>query len=47
MALQPFVSPWPLLQFCNLSYIDSRTPCTSCQLVVRPHVYLTQPETST
>jgi hypothetical protein len=26
MALQPFVGPWPLLQFRNLFYIDGRTP---------------------
>jgi hypothetical protein len=28
MSLQPFVEPWPLLQFCSLFYRDGRTPCT-------------------
>jgi hypothetical protein len=36
MALQPFVGPWPLLQFRNLSYTDGRTPRTSDQPVARP-----------
>jgi hypothetical protein len=36
MALQPFVGPWPLLQFRNLFYIDGRTPSTSDQPVARP-----------
>jgi hypothetical protein len=36
MALQPFVGPWPLLQFQNLFYTDSRTPWTSDQPVARP-----------
>jgi hypothetical protein len=26
MALEPFVGPWPLLQFRNLSYTDGKTP---------------------
>jgi hypothetical protein len=26
MALQPFVGPWPFLQFRNLFYTDGRTP---------------------
>jgi hypothetical protein len=29
MALQPFVGPCPLLQFCNLFYTDGKTPLTS------------------
>jgi hypothetical protein len=36
MALQPFVGPWPLLQFRNRFYADSRTPWTSDQPVARP-----------
>jgi hypothetical protein len=36
MALQPFVGPWPLLQFRNLFYTDGRTPWTSNQPVARP-----------
>jgi hypothetical protein len=36
MALQPFVGPWPLLQFRNLSYTVGRTPWTSDQPVARP-----------
>jgi hypothetical protein len=36
MALQPFVGHWPLLQFRNLFYTDSRTPWTRDQPVVRP-----------
>jgi hypothetical protein len=36
VALQPFVEPWPLLQFRNLSYTDGRTPRTSDQPVARP-----------
>jgi hypothetical protein len=36
MVLQPFVRPWPLLQFRNLFYTDSRTPWTSDQPVARP-----------
>jgi hypothetical protein len=36
MALQPFVGPWPLLQFHNLFYTDGRTPWTSDQPVARP-----------
>jgi hypothetical protein len=35
MALQLFVGPWPL-QFCSLSYADSRTPWTSDKPVTRP-----------
>jgi hypothetical protein len=26
VALQPFVGPWPRLQFRNLFYTDGRTP---------------------
>jgi hypothetical protein len=36
MALQPFVGPWPALQFRNLFYTDGRTPWTSAQPVARP-----------
>jgi hypothetical protein len=36
MALQPFVGPWPLIQFRNLFYTDDRTPWTSDQPVARP-----------
>jgi hypothetical protein len=36
MALQPFVAPWPLLQFHNRFYTDGRTPWTSDQPVARP-----------
>jgi hypothetical protein len=36
MALQPFVGPWPLLQFRNHFYTDGRTPWTSDQPVARP-----------
>jgi hypothetical protein len=36
MILQPFVRPWPLLQFRNLFYTDGRTPWTSDQPVARP-----------
>jgi hypothetical protein len=36
MALQPFVGPWPLLQFRNLVYTGGRTPWTSDQHVARP-----------
>jgi hypothetical protein len=36
MALQPFVGPWPLLQFRNPFYTDGRTPWTSDQPVARP-----------
>jgi hypothetical protein len=35
MALQPFVRPWPLLQFRNLIYTDGRTPWTGNQAVAR------------
>jgi hypothetical protein len=35
MALQPFVGPWPLLQFRNYFYTDGRTPWTSDQPVTR------------
>jgi hypothetical protein len=34
MALQPFVGPWPLLQFLNL-YTVGRTPWTGDQPVAR------------
>jgi hypothetical protein len=33
MALQPFIGPWPLLQFPNLFYTDGRTPWTGDQSV--------------
>jgi hypothetical protein len=36
MVLQPFVGPWPLLQFRNLFSTDARTPWTSDQPVGRP-----------
>jgi hypothetical protein len=36
MVLQPFVGPWPLLQFRKLLYTDCRTPWTSDQPVARP-----------
>jgi hypothetical protein len=36
MALQPFVGPWPLLQFRNPFYTDGRPPSTSDQPVARP-----------
>jgi hypothetical protein len=36
MALQPFVGPWPLLQFRNNFYTDGRAPWTSDQPVARP-----------
>jgi hypothetical protein len=36
MDLQPFVGPWPLLQFHNLFYTDGRTSWTSDQPVPRP-----------
>jgi hypothetical protein len=36
MALQPFVGPWPLLQFPNLFYTDGRTPWTGDQPVPKP-----------
>jgi hypothetical protein len=36
MALQPFVGPWPLLQFRNHFYTDGRTPWMSDQPVTRP-----------
>jgi hypothetical protein len=36
MALQPFVGPWPLLQFRNLLYTVGRTPWTGGQPVARP-----------
>jgi hypothetical protein len=36
VALQPFVGPWPLLQFRNLVYTVGRTPWTSDQPVTRP-----------
>jgi hypothetical protein len=35
-ALQPFVGPWPLLQFRNLFYTDGRTPWMSDQPVAKP-----------
>jgi hypothetical protein len=36
VALQPFVGPWPLLQFRNHFYTVCRTPWTSDQPVARP-----------
>jgi hypothetical protein len=33
---QPFVGPWPLLQFCNLFYTDGGTPWKTDQAVARP-----------
>jgi hypothetical protein len=36
VALQPIVVPWPLLQFRNLSYTESRAPFTGHQPVARP-----------
>jgi hypothetical protein len=36
MALQPFVGPWPLFQFRNLSFTDGRTPRTGDQPAARP-----------
>jgi hypothetical protein len=36
MALQPFVGPWPLLQFRNPFFTDGRTPWTSDQPIARP-----------
>jgi hypothetical protein len=36
MLLQPFVGPWPFLQFRNIFYADGRTPWTSDQSVARP-----------
>jgi hypothetical protein len=36
MALEPFVEPWPLLQFRNLFYTDGRIPWTSDQPVAKP-----------
>jgi hypothetical protein len=36
MALQPFVGPWPRLQFPNLFYADGKTPWTNDQPVARP-----------
>jgi hypothetical protein len=35
-ALQPFVGPWPLLQFRNLFYTVGRTTWTGDQSVARP-----------
>jgi hypothetical protein len=36
MALEPFIEPWPLLQFRNLFYTGCRTPWTGNQSVARP-----------
>jgi hypothetical protein len=36
MALQPFVGPWPLLQFRNLFYTDGRSLWEGDQPVARP-----------
>jgi hypothetical protein len=35
MTLQPFVGPWPLLQFSNLFHTDGRTPWKSDQPFAR------------
>jgi hypothetical protein len=35
-TLEPLVGPWPLLQFRNHFYADSRTPWPSDQTVTRP-----------
>jgi hypothetical protein len=36
ISLQPYLGPWPLLQFRNRFYTDCRTPWTSDQPVARP-----------
>jgi hypothetical protein len=36
VTLQPFVRPWPLLQFRKLFYIHGRTPWVGDQPVARP-----------
>jgi hypothetical protein len=36
MALQPFVGPWPLLQFVMFFYTNGRIPWTGNQPVARP-----------
>jgi hypothetical protein len=36
VAVQPFVGPWPLIQFRNIFDTDGRTPWTSDQPVARP-----------
>jgi hypothetical protein len=36
MALQPFVGPWPILQFRNHFYTVGRTPWTNDQPVAKP-----------
>jgi hypothetical protein len=36
MALQPFVRPWPILQFRNLFFEVGRTPWTGDEPVERP-----------
>jgi hypothetical protein len=36
MTLQPFVGPWPFLQFRDLLYTDGKTPWTGDQPVARP-----------
>jgi hypothetical protein len=43
-ALQPFVDPWPLLQFRNLFYADGRTPWTSDQPVASRYLHTGQHE---
>jgi hypothetical protein len=39
MVLQPFFWPWPILQFRNLIYTDSRTPWTSDQARCKAATY--------
>jgi hypothetical protein len=36
MDLQPFVGPWPLIQFLDLIYTVGRTPWTGDQPVSKP-----------
>jgi hypothetical protein len=36
MSVEPFVGPWPLLQFRNIFYTDGRSLWTSDQPVARP-----------
>jgi hypothetical protein len=36
VAPQPFVGPWPLIQFRNLFYTDGKSPWTGDQPVTRP-----------
>jgi hypothetical protein len=39
MALQPFVEPWPLLQFRNPLYTNGRSPCAGNQPVASRYLY--------